>query len=219
MRKKNCVTYLHGGQYGFGHNNNIAVSYIINNFMIMNNDYFLFLNPDVFITSESLINYVDYIISNDYKFSTLCLYRDFTKSKHDYSIRSFPTLYDFLCSFLLGVNKSKIKKENILSDTVVDWCAGSFMLIHALSFLNVNGFDQKYFMYCEDIDLCMRLKLSGVDLYYTPHFDAIHYAQHENRRIFTKAFRWHIRSITRYILRKPILSYKNYRKITSELVK
>ncbi|HAH0025911.1 TPA: glycosyltransferase family 2 protein, partial [Escherichia coli] len=52
-----------------------------------------------------------------------------------------------------------------------------------------------------------------------PHFDAIHYAQHENRRIFTKAFRWHIRSITRYILRKPILSYKNYRKITSELVK
>ena len=50
--------------------------------------------------------------SNDYKFSTLCLYRDFTKSKHDYSIRSFPTLYDFLCSFLLGVNKSKIKKEN-----------------------------------------------------------------------------------------------------------
>lgn len=38
------------------------------------------------------------------------------------------------------------------------------MLIHALSFLNVNGFDQKYFMYCEDIDLCMRLKLSGVDL-------------------------------------------------------
>lgn len=133
--EKNCVTYLHGGQYGFGHNNNIAVSYIINNFMIMNNDYFLFLNPDVFITSESLINYVDYIISNDYKFSTLCLYRDFTKSKHDYSIRSFPTLYDFLCSFLLGVNKSKIKKENILSDTVVDWCAGSFMLIHALSFL------------------------------------------------------------------------------------
>ncbi|MEN2732503.1 galactosyltransferase-related protein [Escherichia coli] len=66
------------------------------------------------------------------------------------------------------MNKSKIKKENILSDTVVDWCAGSFMLIHALSFLNVNGFDQKYFMYCEDIDLCMRLKLSGVDLYYTP---------------------------------------------------
>ncbi|HGW7863251.1 TPA: glycosyltransferase family 2 protein, partial [Escherichia coli] len=61
--EKNCVTYLHGGQYGFGHNNNIAVSYIINNFMIMNNDYFLFLNPDVFITSESLINYVDYIIS------------------------------------------------------------------------------------------------------------------------------------------------------------
>lgn len=32
-------------------------------------------------------------------------------------------------------------------------------------------FDQKYFMYCEDIDLCMRLKLSGVNLYYTPHFD------------------------------------------------
>ncbi|GIZ63380.1 hypothetical protein ECTHUN299_40860 [Escherichia coli] len=43
--EKNCVTYLHGGQYGFGHNNNIAVSYIINNFMIMNNDYFLFLTP------------------------------------------------------------------------------------------------------------------------------------------------------------------------------
>lgn len=122
-------------------------------------------------------------------------------------------LYMIFFVLFIGVNKSKIKKENILSDTVVDWCAGSFMLIHALSFLNVNGFDQKYFMYCEDIDLCMRLKLSGVDLYYTPHFDAIHYAQHENRRIFTKAFRWHIRSITRYILRKPILSYKTIEKL------
>ncbi|MCY9472201.1 galactosyltransferase-related protein, partial [Escherichia coli] len=69
------------------------------------------------------------------------------------------------------------------------------MLIHALSFLNVNGFDQKYFMYCEDIDLCMRLKLSGVDLYYTPHFDAIIMRSMKIERIFTKAFRWHIRSI------------------------
>lgn len=66
-------------------------------------------------------------------------------------------LYMIFFVLFIGVNKSKIKKENILSDTVVDWCAGSFMLIHALSFLNVNGFDQKYFMYCEDIDLCMRL--------------------------------------------------------------
>ncbi|WP_375790565.1 galactosyltransferase-related protein, partial [Escherichia coli] len=95
----------------------------------------------------------------------------FLKKKFFFLFGFFQILYVFFCYFLLGVNKSKIKKENILSDIVVDWCAGSFMLIHALSFLNVNGFDQKYFMYCEDIDLCMRLKLSGVDLYYTPHFD------------------------------------------------
>src|SRR4029079_5173032 len=42
-----------------------------------------------------------------------------------------------------------------------DWVPGMFMLIRRQAYSGVGGFDERYFMYCEDFDLCARLRLAG----------------------------------------------------------
>ena len=45
----------------------------------------------------------------------------------------------------------KIKKN---SSTNVDWLSGCFMIVDRDSFEKVNGFDERFFLYFEDVDLC-----------------------------------------------------------------
>lgn len=211
----NSVEYISGGKYGFGRNNNVAVSHVIDNYYVAEDDYFLFLNPDVIIEHATLISYIDYVKRRGYSFSTLCLFRDNQKQIHDYSIRHFPKFRDFCSSFTRQINKTLLKKESIKDDLEIDWCAGSFMCINVSSFMKVNGFDESYFMYCEDVDLCYRLKLADINLFYIPCFNAVHDAHHDNRNIFSKAFRWHFKSALRFCLRRLFLTKRNYKKINS----
>ncbi|RJT47023.1 glycosyltransferase family 2 protein [Rahnella woolbedingensis] len=204
-------------QYGFGKNNNIAAKYAIEILHANNSDYFLILNPDIYITDDVLVGFIQYNIRHDIPFSTLCLYKNFEKTEHYYSIRNFPNLIDFASSFLLGINKTKYIKEDISEEIEVDWCAGSFMLIKVAQYRSIKGFDEGYFMYCEDIDISYRLSLSGSRLRYIPHFDAIHYAHHDNRNFLSQAFRWHLKSIGRYLLRKIFLTKNNFSRIKSSL--
>lgn len=88
------------------------------------------------------------------------------------------------------------------------------MLVRFSDFVRVNGFDQGYFMYCEDIDLCLRLSLAGVRLHYAPAF--MRYIMLiMTIEVFSKAFRWHLKSTFRYLARKRILSNRNFDRISS----
>ena len=48
------------------------------------------------------------------------------------------------------------------------WLSGSLMLLRREAFEQVGGFDPKYFMYCEDMDLCRRLAEAGWQNVYVP---------------------------------------------------
>jgi GT2 family glycosyltransferase len=65
----------------------------------------------------------------------------------------------------------------------------------------LKGFDEGYFMYCEDIDICYRAKQLATDILYFQDIKAVHLAQHSNRRVFSKHFFWHLKSIARFLLK------------------
>ena len=201
---KNKIIYIRNEvQKGFGENNNIVFNYIKEKFQLNDNDYFLVLNPDVFITGECLIQLSNLTCNHKAKISSLNLYSNYDKSEYDNSVRNYPGAFDFFNSFFLKRNSSIIDKRTINLPTLVDWAAGSFLLFNAKHYERLDGFDTEYYMYCEDIDICLRSdRLYGERVLYFPQFSAIHLAHHANRSIFSKHFYWHLRSIARYLRKR-----------------
>lgn len=79
-----------------------------------------------------------------------------------------------------------------------DWVAGMFMLFRADTYRRVNGFDESYFMYCEDTDICTRLWQAGKRVVVCPDVQVIHHAQRASRRDL-RHLSWHVASMLRYI--------------------
>jgi GT2 family glycosyltransferase len=76
------------------------------------------------------------------------------------------------------------------SDTlVVDWVSGACLLARRDAFTQVGGFDERYFMYWEDADLCRRLRAAGYHVRYVPAAMAVHRVGHSSRTVRPFAIR------------------------------
>lgn len=185
---------------GFGANNNEVFQYATNNFYIKEKDYFLILNPDVEVSSNSINHLLEKAKEYKADISAINLFTDRTLSSYDHSIRKYPKLLSPLRS-LAGIKRNDIyKKSKINKPIKIEWAAGSFLLFNASSFKQLEGFDEKYFMYFEDADICTRAGKNGFDVYYFPDIKAIHFASHQNRKLFSKHFLWYWKSSIRYQL-------------------
>jgi GT2 family glycosyltransferase len=78
----------------------------------------------------------------------------------------------------------------------VDWVSAAFWVVSAGAWRFVGGFDERYFMYCEDVDFCVRLQLSGWQLA-CADVAAGHRAGWASRRLGLH-LAWHLRSIVRF---------------------
>jgi N-acetylglucosaminyl-diphospho-decaprenol L-rhamnosyltransferase len=74
------------------------------------------------------------------------------------------------------------------------WVAGMFMLLRRRAFAEIGGFDERYFMYCEDADLCARLRLADWQLWAEPSVSVLHLAQRASRAQL-RPFAWHLSSL------------------------
>jgi len=80
-----------------------------------------------------------------------------------------------------------------------DWVGGMFMLYAREIFARLGGFDERYFLYYEDVDICARLKLLGYCAQLCPQAQVVHHAQRSSHANF-KYLRWHLRSMMRFFL-------------------
>jgi GT2 family glycosyltransferase len=80
-----------------------------------------------------------------------------------------------------------------------DWVAGMFMLFRADTFREINGFDDKYFLYYEDVDICARLTNENKHVVLCSNSKVIHLAQRASHRNL-KYLSWHIASMVRFFL-------------------
>lgn len=81
----------------------------------------------------------------------------------------------------------------------VDWVAGMFMLFPKEVYARLSGFDNRYFLYYEDVDICCRLYLAGYTVAVAPAAVVEHDAQRDSHRKL-RYFRWHFASIRRFFL-------------------
>ena len=127
------------------------------------------------------------------------------------SARQFPSLVDAAGHALLGIfapdNRfTRSYQQSHLNDVgvepqTVDWVSGACFLVRRSAFEQVGGFDEAYFMYLEEVDLCWRLGAAGWQVAYVPaaqvtHLQGVSTERHPYRMIFE-----HHRSLLRFAAR------------------
>jgi N-acetylglucosaminyl-diphospho-decaprenol L-rhamnosyltransferase len=82
-----------------------------------------------------------------------------------------------LLPFLPAARRNVVVEEAVrigTSSVVVDWLSGACLLVRREAFLAAGGFDERFFMYWEDADLCRRLRGQGYSIRYVPGATAVH---------------------------------------------
>jgi GT2 family glycosyltransferase len=93
-----------------------------------------------------------------------------------------------------------------------EWLAGMFLVFRRETFAAVGGFDERYFLYYEDVDICVRLALAGQRVARCAIVEAIHDARRASRRSL-RHLRWHVASVTRFFASRPFRVFM-WRKLT-----
>tara|TARA_X000001036_G_scaffold207432_1_gene195019 strand:- start:1846 stop:2754 length:909 start_codon:yes stop_codon:yes gene_type:complete len=144
----NTKIFCTGENLGYGGGNNYGINKI-------NDDYALILNPDV-ICDKDLFKNISEVISE-------------TK---DFSIIGCQYLHDkiFMPAGFFNQNKNKEFKQNFLKDNVntlseVEWVTGCSMLLNLKKFKDRQVFDENFFLYFEEVDLCKSLINKGEKIY------------------------------------------------------
>lgn len=115
------------------------------------------------------------------------------------SARRFPTPFKILCKAFGRCMEGDYTVSDMHTPIYPDWVGGMFMLFPRVVFKRLGGFDQHYFLYYEDVDLCARLRLLNYEVALCPQASVVHHAQRSSHRNF-RYLRWHLKSMARFFL-------------------
>lgn len=125
------------------------------------------------------------------------------------SARSFPSLSRGIGHALLGwwwptnrFTQSYRRERAAPVEATAGWLSGSCMLLRRKAYEQVGGFDEGYFMYFEDLDLCRRLAEAGWSSVYVPGAVVSHVGGAATRHAKPAMLRAHHRSAYRYLARQ-----------------
>lgn len=201
----NIRVKLNDRNYGFAKANNIG-------FKESRGEYILILNPDIEFTDQTDIHLLIRKLNEQEDNGIIApklLYGDGTIQE---SARSFPGP---LVLLIRGMKierffiRTKFYRKFLMldkpADTDVhpDWVIGAFMFMKRKIFEALGGFDEKYFMYYEDVDLCNRARQLGYKIVYTSKTSAIHQYQRQSaKKMFSVLKYHHLKSIFRFLSKR-----------------
>jgi GT2 family glycosyltransferase len=172
---------------GYGSAHNTAINKMINN-----TQYHLVLNPDIYFTNMTLEKIYEFAEKNREVGLIMpkVLYPD---GSIQYLCKLLPNPFDFMCRRFLPILPNFFKQRNELYEMrfadydkimEVPFLSGCFMFIRNEVFKKVGVFDEQFFMYLEDVDLCRRIEKYFKIVYYPAVI-----VYHECERGSTKDFR------------------------------
>lgn len=174
---------------GFGANHNFAFNHSqLPWFVVINPDVVLMENPfpellmaavnDVGIVSPSAVG---------------------VTGKPEDCWRHFPTLPKLVLKLFGWADGRYAIQAGAMSNVDVDWASGLCMLFPRAVYAKLSGFDERYFMYYEDVDICVRTWRMGLRVLACPEACLEHEGQRASRRNL-RHMRWHAASLLRYLL-------------------
>jgi len=153
---------------GFSKGNNLGVK-------IANGEYICILNPDTVVAEDTFTKLLKFANSKEKLGIIGCKLIDGNGQFLPESKRNIPTVK--VASNKLFGNSKKYYANHLNQNETgkVDVLVGAFMFLKREVYNKVNGFDEDYFMYGEDIDLSYRILNKGFSNYYFHETTVIHY--------------------------------------------
>jgi O-antigen biosynthesis protein len=168
---------------GFGKANNQALK-------DASGKYVLFLNPDTIVQDDTFTKMIRYMDANEQIGLSGCKILNADGTLQAACRRSMPTP-GVAIPKMLGLSrlfpKSRFFGRYNLTyldpdeSYSVDAVSGSFMFARTALMQELGGFDEAFFMYGEDLDLCYRVKKAGFDVWYAAETSIIHYKGESSR--------------------------------------
>lgn len=186
---------------GMGGGNNLGIKEA-------SGDFVLILNPDTFITRDAIKILLDFIKKDEEVYIVGPKLLNPDKSLQ-LSCSRFPRPWTpiFRRTFLGGFFKKHLDwflmkdfSHDIIKD--VDWLMGSCLMIRKKGF---EGFDERFFMYFEDIDVCRRVWRADKKVIYNPRAEVIHHHARESAK-----YPWYLSIFKDKLAQEHIKSWFKY---------
>lgn len=173
---------------GFGANHNAA-------FKVASGAWFCVMNPDIRFSNDPFPSLLWCLTST--KAGVAGPHVLAPDGSDEDSARRFPSPLRIVCKALGGCKGGDYAMEEGCSQLYPDWIAGMFMLFPREVFEAAGGFDTRYFLYYEDVDLCARLRLMGWQIVICTGSSVVHHARRSSHRNL-KYLRLHAVSMLRF---------------------
>ncbi len=185
---------------GFGANHNAA--FVLARQRRLQAEYFCVLNPDISLVGNPFPALIAALQTPD---AVMAGPQVIAPNHHvEDSARYFPTLASLLKKAVGLLTKWGADATPFPLDpgerSNPDWLAGMFMLFKSSGYRALGGFEESYFLYYEDVDICARIWKSGQRLLYCPDASVIHDARRDSHRNF-RFFKWHFTSLIRFMIK------------------
>ncbi|MDO8622140.1 MAG: glycosyltransferase family 2 protein, partial [bacterium] len=203
-----AIVLLRGGDHGFGRSCNLGASEV-------NARHYLFLNPDTVLTGPTILRTLHHYLESHPGVGIVAPNIVYPDGRLQETCRRFPAW------FMPFIQRTSLRDtefgkrytarflmadDDHAHERAVDWVQGSALCIRGDLWHTVGGFDERYLMYFEDIDLCRSVWLAGYQVRYLPSVVLTHAHGRQSARIRniivniwkTKETRWHLQSWTKY---------------------
>jgi GT2 family glycosyltransferase len=148
--------------------------------------WFLLLNPDVQVTPEFVqgaLNLARSLDATEPDTGIVGFRLCNADGSDQLSCGSFPTLAGTLARLALPRARRKYRSATASERCRVPWVTGCCLLVRGDCWRDLGGFDESFFLYYEDVDLCRRAWAQGWSVCYEPRLAAVHHSPLHGRTI------------------------------------
>ncbi len=215
------VDYVFGqGNVGYGAAHNIAINMAVE----LGAKYHVVINPDIIFELGTIEKLAEYMDSDD-TIGQLMPKIFYPNGDIQRLCKLLPTPMDligrkFLPSGLTKKRNARFEMQSFDYNHIMDipFLSGCFMFLRVDALRMTNGFDDNIFMYCEDIDLCRRIKEVGYRTVFYPLASVVHCHKQESY-VNKTLLRAHIKSALYYFNKWGWLFDKNRKRLNRATTK
>jgi N-acetylglucosaminyl-diphospho-decaprenol L-rhamnosyltransferase len=141
-------------------------------------EWLLLLNPDVSLSEnflDKVLSHADSLAANDPRLGVIGFHLRNTDGSRQFSTGPIPTLAGSLGRLLLSRRRRKYQSQSTNEPCQAAWVTGCCLLVKRDCLEDLDGLDEQFFLYYEDVDFCHRARERGWSVWYDPTLAIVHH--------------------------------------------